>query len=83
MGKSILENSDLSRKQKRILEYFEENIAKQEYIKSKHIAKDIELSAKEIGSNMNKIINANTQFEITPWGRSRGTTWFVQRKEKE
>ncbi len=45
-------NSPLSDKQRRILEYLRSNAGDQTYFKSRLIADDLDLSAKEVGANM-------------------------------
>ena len=67
----------LSHKQRRILEYLQTNINTQTYFKSRLIGRELNLSAKEVGSNMRAIANGDFGLEIEPWGYSSGTTWMV------
>ncbi len=72
--------SSLTPKQQLILTYLEETVDGLAYIKSKQVSQHLELSSKEVGTNMPAIINAETNFEIEKWGYSTGTTWKVTRK---
>ena len=47
------------------------------YFKSYLIARELDLSAKEVGSNMRAVANGGFGLEIEPWGYSSGTTWMV------
>ena len=67
----------LSHKQRRILEYLRTNAHDQTYFKSRLIARELGLSAKEVGSNMQAIADGEFGLEIEPWGYSSGTTWMV------
>jgi len=69
-------------KQTRILSYLRCAITKgQIYFKSKHIAKEIGMSAQEIGSNMILLSSICGDLEITRWGYSgTSTTWKVTSK---
>ena len=67
----------LSLTQRRILEYLQTNAHDQTYFKSRLIARELGLSAKEVGSNMRAIANGDFGLEIEPWGYSSGTTWMV------
>lgn len=67
----------LSEKQRRICAYLQENADDQTYFKSRLIAEDLGLSAKEVGANMRAIRSAETDLEIEKWGYSSGTTWMV------
>jgi hypothetical protein len=68
----------LSEKQQRIHQYLIQQADQQTYFKSRLIAAELGLSAKEVGANMSAIINNNTtDVSIEKWGYSSGTTWKV------
>ncbi|WP_236045045.1 DUF7123 family protein [Haloarcula nitratireducens] len=69
--------STLSEKQSRILAYLRQHVAEQTYFKSRLIADDLDLSPKEVGSNMAAVRQAATGIQIEKWGYSTGTTWKI------
>ena len=71
--------ADLSEKQARILEYLADESATQTYFKSRLIAEDLGLTAKEVGANMRPLLEADHGLTIEKWGYSSGTTWRVTR----
>lgn len=68
---------ELSEKQRRILDYLREQTPEQTYFKSRLIADDLDLSAKEVGTNMGAIADGNFDLTVEKWGYSSGTTWKV------
>lgn len=68
-------NEGISDKQVRILAYLREHATDQTYFKSRLIAEELGLSAKEVGTNMPVIQEAATDLQIEKWGYSSGTTW--------
>jgi hypothetical protein len=71
------EPAALSAKQERILRYLRENAGEQTYFKSRLIADDLGLSAKEVGANMTAVADAAVDIDVEKWGYSSGTTWMV------
>ena len=69
--------SSLSEKQARILGYLREHAGSQTYFKSRLIADELDLSAKEVGANMRPLLDADHDLTIEKWGYSSGTTWMV------
>ena len=67
----------LSTKQQRILEYLRTNVETRTYFKSRLIAEDLGLSAKEVGTNMTAIAEGDFAVDVEKWGYSSGTTWMV------
>jgi len=67
----------LSAKQERILRYLHENAADRTYFKSRLIADELDLSAKEVGANMAAVTEAANDIDVEKWGYSSGTTWMV------
>lgn len=67
----------LSEKQQRILEYLREHADEQTYFKSRLIADDLDMSAKEVGTNMKAIERGEFDLSVEKWGYSSSTTWMV------
>jgi hypothetical protein len=67
----------LTEKQRRILDYLRENGRTKTYFKSRLIAEDLGLSAKEVGANMTPIVETDVDVDVEKWGYSSGTTWKV------
>ena len=68
----------LSEKQLRIYEYLRSNADDRTYFKSRLIAEELDLSAKEVGANIRAVREAETDLTIEKWGYSSGTTWMVE-----
>jgi hypothetical protein len=47
------------------------------YVKSRFIAEDLSLSAKEIGSYMKRLSERETGPTVEAWSYTNGTTWRV------
>jgi hypothetical protein len=69
--------TDLSAKQRRILQYLRREADERTYFKSRLIAEDLGLSAKEVGANMRAILDGEFDVTVEKWGYSSGTTWKV------
>ncbi|MFO7833326.1 MAG: hypothetical protein R6V31_04560 [Halohasta sp.] len=69
--------ADLTEKQQRILAYLREAVDSQTYFKSRLIADELGLSAKEVGTNMPSLVESEVDLTIEKWGYSSGTTWMV------
>lgn len=50
------------------------------YFKSRYIADEVGLSAKEIGSLLPKISESIDDLRIEPWSYTSATTWYVERE---
>jgi len=74
---AVVEPAGLSAKQARILRYLRENAGDRTYFKSRLIADDLDLSAKEVGANMGAVAEAAADIDVEKWGYSSGTTWMV------
>ncbi|MEF8815044.1 MAG: hypothetical protein V5A55_14710 [Halovenus sp.] len=72
-----VETGALSEKQRRILEYLREHADNQTYFKSRLIAEEVDLSAKEVGTNMTAIAEGEFDVDVEKWGYSSSTTWMV------
>ena len=63
-------------------EYLHERAAAGDrYFKSKFIAKEIELSPKEIGALIVRLQESATDLSIEPWSYTGATTWYVEPAE--
>lgn len=72
--------TDLSEKDRRILEYLRESVSRGEsYFRSKNIAKQLGLTSKQVGARLPKLAEETEDVEIEKWGRARSTTWRVTR----
>ncbi|QLD86481.1 hypothetical protein HWV23_12335 [Natronomonas halophila] len=69
--------TDLSDKQQRILSYLREKGQMKTYFKSRLIGEELDLSAKEVGTNMTAICEGDFDIDVEKWGYSSGTTWKV------
>ena len=69
--------AELTPKQQRILGYLRREGATRTYFKSRRIGEALDLSAKEVGTNMPPIVESDVDVEIERWGYSSGTTWKV------
>jgi hypothetical protein len=52
------------------------------YFKSRTIAAETDLSSKEIGALFFKLQDSASEFSITKWGYSGGTTWYIERNSE-
>lgn len=68
---------DLTEKQQRILEYLQTEAPEQTYFKSRLIAEELDMTAKEVGANMTALYRGDFDIEVEKWGYSSGTTWMV------
>ena len=69
-------------KQQRLASYLREQAADGElYFKSKFIADDVDLSAKEIGALILKLQASVADLSIERWSYTGATTWRVERTD--
>jgi hypothetical protein len=68
---------ELTQKQRRILGYLRASADERTYFKSRLIAEDLDMTAKEVGANMGALLRAETDLDVEKWGYSSGTTWKV------
>ncbi len=68
---------DLTSKQRRILRYLRENAATKTYFKSRLIGDELDMTPKEVGSNITALQEGNYGVEVEKWGYSSSTTWKV------
>jgi len=72
-----VESPTLSEKQRRILAYLRENAGEQTYFKSRLIGEELDLSPKEVGTNMTALQEGDFDVDVEKWGYSSSTTWMV------
>lgn len=77
MSATVDTATTLSEKQQRILRYLENNADEQTYFKSRLIADELGMSAKEVGTNMKAIEGGEFDVSVEKWGYSSSTTWMV------
>jgi len=72
--------TDLSKEDRRILQYLRDSVTRGEsYFRSKNIAEQLGLSAKQVGARLPKLAEESEDVDIEKWGRARSTTWRVTR----
>jgi len=72
--------TDLDEADRRIVAYLRESVERgEQYFRAKNIASSIGLSAKQVGSRLPKLSEEAEDVDIEKWGRSRSTTWRVER----
>jgi DNA-binding Lrp family transcriptional regulator len=69
--------TELNQKQRRILRYLRTHAGDRTYFKSRLIAEEVGLSAKEVGANMRALLDGDVGITVEKWGYSSGTTWKV------
>jgi biotin operon repressor len=69
--------TDLTEKQRRILTYLRDQGRMRTYFKSRLIGEELDMSAKEVGTNMTAIRERDLDVNVEKWGYSSGTTWKV------
>ncbi|MEM4781460.1 MAG: hypothetical protein QXG03_07885 [Halalkalicoccus sp.] len=69
--------TSLNETQQRILQYLREHADSQTYFKSRLIAEDLGLTAKEVGTNMSALRSGEFGLSVEKWGYSSSTTWMV------
>jgi len=67
----------LTDKQQEILAFLRENADTQTYFKSRLIGEELDMSAKEVGTNMTAIEQGEFDVDVEKWGYSSSTTWMV------
>ena len=67
----------LTEKQRAILDYLQEHADAKTYFKSRLIGDELDLSAKEVGTNMPALADSDVGLDVEKWGYSSATTWKV------
>ncbi|MFB6120650.1 MAG: hypothetical protein ABEJ68_05990 [Halobacteriaceae archaeon] len=72
--------TDLDEEDRRIVSYLRESVERGErYFRAKNIANSIGLTAKQVGARLPRLSEEAEDVDIEKWGRSRSTTWRVER----
>lgn len=72
-------DADLPPKAQTLLSYLDSEIDGETYLKSRFVAREIDLSAKEIGAMMARLQDESVGLTIEKWGYTNGTTWRIRR----
>jgi len=68
--------------QQKILSYLKDGTSNGgKFFKAKYIAKDLDLSSKEVGTNLAILSEMCEDLEISRWSYSNSTTWMVKSRE--
>jgi len=69
----------LPSKAQQLLVYLSERVEQEGtcYLKSRYIAEEIELSAKEVGAYLPRVDTASDSVTVEKWGYTNGTTWRI------
>ncbi|WP_159902547.1 DUF7123 family protein [Salinirussus salinus] len=51
------------------------------YVKSRFVAEDLDLSAKEVGAFMRRLQECEEGPAVEAWAYTNGTTWYVSARE--
>ncbi|WP_436901387.1 DUF7123 family protein [Halovenus halobia] len=76
-AETATELANLSEKQHQILEFLRDEADDKTYFKSRLIADELDMSAKEVGTNMTAIERGEFDISVEKWGYSSSTTWMV------
>ena len=68
----------------RVTAYLEQELeGGRAFVKSRFVASELDLSAKEVGQAIRALATESGTFEIESWGGSSdGTTWLIERSAK-
>lgn len=69
------------RKRRRVASHLRERVAEEPvYVKSKFLAEELDLSAREIGSVLGQLADSSSELSIEKWSYTNATTWRVERR---
>ncbi|MFW5922339.1 MAG: DUF7123 family protein [Halodesulfurarchaeum sp.] len=72
--------TDFTEDEKRILSHLRESAKTgEEYFRARNIAESLGLSSKQVGVRLARLAEKAEDLTIEKWGRSRSTTWRVER----
>ena len=70
--------ADFTDEDRRILAYLHDSVARGErYFRSKNIADQLGLSAKQVGVRLPRLAEQSEDIDIEKWSRAKSTTWRV------
>jgi len=71
---------DYDEADQRIVDHLRESVERgQQYFRAKSIAENLGLTAKQVGARLPRLAEQSDDVDIEKWGRSRSTTWRVER----
>ncbi len=74
----MVDMSNSNDRQKKILRYLKRGVTRgKHFFKSKSIARELGMSANEVGTNISMLIDNSEDIVIEKWSYSHGTTWRV------
>lgn len=76
----LSEDFHLNEKQKSIINYLIEESNKEDgvlYIRSREIGEEVDLTPREVGTNLGMVKDCVDQLEIKKWAKSNSVTWKV------
>lgn len=69
-------------KRQRVEGYLRQRIGEEPiYVKSKFLAEELELSAKEIGSVLGRLAESSSELIVERWSYTNATTWRVEQRQ--
>jgi hypothetical protein len=73
-------NNELPAKARPLLAHLRERVREEGsfYVKSRFVAEELSLSAKEIGSYMKRLSECEAGPTVEAWSYTNGTTWYVR-----
>jgi DNA-binding Lrp family transcriptional regulator len=70
--------ADFTDEDRRILAYLHDSVSRGErYFRSKNIADQLGLSAKQVGVRLPRLDEESEDIDIEKWSRAKSTTWRV------
>jgi DNA-binding Lrp family transcriptional regulator len=72
--------TEISSEERRILSHLRSKASQgEQYVRARQIADSIGLSSKQVGARLASLGEKAEDLTIEKWGRSRSTTWRVER----
>ncbi|MFW5983738.1 MAG: DUF7123 family protein [Halobacteria archaeon] len=79
---TVQRTEGMNEKQSRIVEYLEDRVQDGKcYFKSKFMSDDLDMSSREIGTNMLRLSERCDRLSIEKWSYASATTWKVEPAE--
>ncbi len=73
----------LTDNQKLLVKHLKEKISEEKrFYKSKHIGRELGMSAKSIGANLDKLSKNYTPLVIKRWSETDSFTWMIEPKKR-
>ena len=79
---TVQRTEGMNEKQSKIVEYLEDRVEDGKcYFKSKFMSDDLDMSSREIGTNMLRLSESCDRLSIEKWSYASATTWKVEPAE--